>query len=84
MVLPCWRWRLEQSEVGSSSFSMRKAWKVRMKRLFYAKSAMRGACTESPRERRNTVGAYLVQAPESHVLTLGEGRAVPPAYSPNA
>jgi len=42
---------------------------------------MRGACTESPRERRNTAGAYLVQAPESHVLTLGEGRAVPPVYS---
>jgi len=46
---------------------------------------MRGACTESPRKRRNTAGAYLVQAPESHCLSdLGEGRAVPPAYSPIA
>ena len=28
---------------------------------------MRGACTESPRERRNTAGAYLVQAPDRHL-----------------
>jgi len=35
---------------------------------FYAKNAMRGACTESPRERRNTAGAYLVQAPACHCL----------------
>jgi hypothetical protein len=42
---------------------------------------MRGACTESPREWRNTAGAYLVQAPESYEMILGEGRAVPPVYS---
>ncbi len=48
--------------------------------MFYAKIAMRGACTESPREWLNTAGAYLVQAPECYVLTLGEGRAVPPVY----
>jgi len=62
----------------------------RMKKMFYAKIAMRGACTESPREWLNTrlrqgyggqaAGAYLVQAPECHALTLGEGRAVPPVY----
>ncbi|MEI6646726.1 MAG: hypothetical protein WCP12_11895 [bacterium] len=55
-----------------------------MKRMFYAKIAMRGACTESPREWLNTAGAYLVQVPECHALTLGEGRAVPTAYSPIA
>ena len=49
--------------------------------MFYAKIAMRGACTESPRERLNTAGAYLVQAPECYESTLGEGRAVPPVYS---
>jgi len=48
--------------------------------MFFAKIAMRGACTESPREWLNTAGAYLVQAPECHSLTLGEGRAVPPVY----
>jgi hypothetical protein len=62
--------------------------------MFYAKIAMRGACTESPRKWLNTrlrqgyggqaAGAYLVQAPERHVWTLGEGRAVPTAYSPLA
>ena len=45
---------------------------TRMKRMFYAKIAMRGACTESPREWLNTAGAYLVQAPDYHALTLGE------------
>jgi len=50
--------------------------------MFYAKIAMRGACTESPRERLNTAGAYLVQAPAGHcLLTPGEGRAVPAVYS---
>ena len=49
-------------------------------KLFFAKIAMRGACTESPRKWLNTAGAYLVQAPESDVLPLGEGRAVPPVY----
>jgi hypothetical protein len=34
------------------------------KNLFFAKIAMRDACTESPRKWRNTAGAYLVQAPE--------------------
>ena len=48
--------------------------------MFYAKSAMRGACTESPRKWLNTAGAYLVQAPERHAWTPGEGRAVPPVY----
>ena len=71
---------------------IRKARETRMKRIFYAKIAMIGACTESPREWLNThlrgyvyggqaAGAYLVQAPECHALTLGEGRAVPPVYS---
>jgi hypothetical protein len=55
-----------------------------MESMFYAKIAMRGACTESPREWLNTARAYLVQAPESDILALGEGRAVPPAYSPIA
>ena len=32
--------------------------------MLFAKIAMRGACTESPRKRLNTAGAYLVQAPE--------------------
>ena len=47
---------------------------------------MRGACTESPRKRRDTAGAYLVQAPEYRLTQqmLGEGRAVPTAYSPIA
>ena len=59
-------------------------------KLFYAKIAMRGACTESPREWLDTrlrqgyggqaAGAYLVQAPACHAWTLGEGRAVPSAY----
>ena len=53
---------------------------ARMNRMFYAKIAMRGACTESPREWRNTAGAYLVQAPACHAWTPGEGRAVPPVY----
>jgi len=37
---------------------------------------------ESPRKWLNTAGAYLMQAPESHLLRniLGEGRAVPPVY----
>jgi hypothetical protein len=52
--------------------------------MFYAKIAMRGACKESPRKWLYTAGAYLVQAPECHASTLGEGRAVPSAYSPNA
>jgi len=55
-----------------------------MNKMFYAKIAKRGACTESPRKWLNTARAYLVQAPECHALTLGEGRAVPSAYSPNA
>ena len=52
--------------------------------MFYARIAMGSTCTESPRERRNTAGAYLVQAPEFYEMILGEGRAVPTAYSPIA
>jgi hypothetical protein len=49
-------------------------------RMFYAKIAMRGTCTESPRKWLNTAGAYLVQAPEPSQEMPGEGRAVPPVY----
>ena len=52
-----------------------------MKINFYARIAMRGACTESPRKWRDTAGAYLVQAPERYsTWMLGEVRAVPPVY----
>ncbi len=63
--------------------------------MFYAKTAMRGACTSGSRRTRKRLGtrlrqgyggqaagAYLVQAPENYVWPLGEGRAVPMAYSP--
>jgi len=50
--------------------------------MFYAKIAMRGACTESPAS--GWIQPGLISCKHRHVNVyriLGEGRAVPPVYS---